>query len=191
MDCKKIHKIMADYLCDALPRQEADEVCRHIESCPACRAEAEAYEAAWKLVGEIRDVKPAPGFSRAVRERLERAPRPIRRRPAARRPAAVRFAVAAAACLLVAVGLYLLYPGGKTPTGPEQGLKLSEAEKSEIIRDLDLLVNLDTLGEKSLETGDVDILKEEGFEKVEVLTRIGIDVGTFAPANSNGLNGQQ
>ncbi|MFH1549001.1 MAG: zf-HC2 domain-containing protein [Planctomycetota bacterium] len=40
MDCKKIHKIMADYLCDALPRQEADEVRRHIESCPACRAEA-------------------------------------------------------------------------------------------------------------------------------------------------------
>ena len=105
MDCKKIHKIMADYLCDALPRQEADEVRRHIESCPACRAEAEAYEATWKLVGKIRDVKPAPGFSRAVRERLERAPRPIRRRAVARRPAAVWFAVAAAACLLVAVGI--------------------------------------------------------------------------------------
>ncbi|MFH1549000.1 MAG: hypothetical protein ABIH04_00415 [Planctomycetota bacterium] len=123
-----------------------------------------------------------------MRERLERAPRPIRRRAVARHPAAVRFAVAAAACLLVAVGLYLLYPGEKPPTGPGPGQKLSEAEKSEIIRDLDLLVNLDTLGEESLEPDDVDILKEEDFEKVEELTRRDIDIGTFALTNSNGHN---
>jgi len=191
MDCKKIHKVMADYLCDALPQAEAEEVRRHIESCPACRAEAEAYEATWKLAGEIRDVKPAPGFSRAVRERLERAPRPVRRRPAARRPAFVRAAVAVAASVLVAVGLYFLYIQEKTPIGPEQETQLSEAEKSEIIRNLGLLVNFDTLDEESLETGDVDILKEEVFEKVEELTSRDIDIGTFTPANSNGNNGEQ
>ncbi len=190
MDCRKIHKIMAEYLCDALPRQEADEVRRHIESCPACRAEADAPETAWKLVGKIRDVKPTPGFSRAVRERLERAPRPIRRHVAATRPAAVRIAMVAAACVLVAVGLYFLYTQEKAPLGPREGPELSEAEKHEIIRNLDLLVNLDTLAEKSLETEDVDILKEEDFEKVEELTRRDIDIGTFALTNSN-ANGQQ
>ncbi|GAH37085.1 unnamed protein product [marine sediment metagenome] len=182
MDCRKIHTLIADYLCGALPPEQADEARRHIESCPACRAELDAHEAAWKLAGEIRDVKPAPGFTRAVRERLAQRRGTARRRRAFTRTTGFRIAASAAACVLVAFALFLILQR------PEQTSETDLADETEIIRNLDLLVNLDTLADNNLKPGDVDILKNEEFDEAGELARRGIP---FEINNNGAYNGNQ
>jgi len=187
MHCKKIHKLIPDFLCEALPPEDAEEVRRHIESCPACRAEVRVCEATWKTAGEIRDVKPRPGFTRSVRQRLEREPRPIRRRTGASRGVSIKIALTAAACILVAIGLFFFMRRPEPSVGPRSGL--TEKEEVEIIRNLDLLVNLDSLSDERLETGDIDILKGDDYVETEELSRINIDIKAITFSTTNGQNG--
>ncbi len=182
MNCSDIQKLIPDYLAGALGADEANRVRVHIETCPACRAEAEAHRRAWEMAAGISDIKPAPGFTAAVRKRLEKRPR-ISAQKTKRRLVGVRYALAAAACLLVAFGVFLfLQPEGGNGDG------LSAEEETEIIRNLEFFVTMDELKDGNLKADDIDIIKDEDYPKREALAESDIDPEQFALAD-NGTNG--
>ncbi len=179
MNCTDIQKLIPDYLAGALEADEASKVRMHIETCPACMAEVEAHRKAWDMAAGISDVTPAPGFTASVRKRLEKHPR----KSPKRQFVSVRYALAAAACLLLVFGIFLLMQ-----PKDDNGDTLAAEEEKEIIRNLEFLLTMDELEDGNLKAEDIDIIKDEDYPKRETLAESNIDPKQFALAE-NGVNG--
>jgi anti-sigma factor RsiW len=100
MNCVDLKSQLIDYLDGRLSPSMTADVESHLETCPACRREAELHRRTWELAGRIDAIEPGPSFGAAVRSRV--------RRP---RIAAIAGSCAAAAALAVA----LLVSTGKPP----------------------------------------------------------------------------
>jgi anti-sigma factor RsiW len=94
------------YVDRELAPAEERELLLHLETCPACRKEYEAFARALSLVRGAERVRPRPGFERRVVKKL----RPRRRRALARsaNAVAVMVSVEAAIPLLIALGVAVL-----------------------------------------------------------------------------------
>ncbi len=63
MDCNDVKNIMAEYVQGDLSTAGADSIRRHIESCPACSREHEAFVKSWELLDDWKDVEPSSDFN--------------------------------------------------------------------------------------------------------------------------------
>lgn len=91
---------LSAYLDAELPPAEAEEIRRHLDVCPSCQAQLEAFRETKRLLGGLRAPTPPPDFEAGVLARLAQPARPwwlARPRPA------VALAAAALAVVLVAV----------------------------------------------------------------------------------------
>ena len=113
MDCRLFERQVQLNIDGLLSAKEREEMLQHAQVCPSCAAFLQDMtELSGMLTTRLRPMEPPAGFSRAVMAALaqpsaKQAPRPKVRR----RPIWWRFgAVAAAAALLLAVGLHNIGP---------------------------------------------------------------------------------
>jgi anti-sigma factor RsiW len=145
MNCSKALEELVAYLDGELGERAAAQVKRHLELCPACRLEAEKLGATAGLLGNIADIEPSAGFTAdTIRRALAR--------PAEPSPSRLRLVrrlapVAAAAVVLLVLGLWLAIP--REPAG----IEALDPVEQEIVQNMDILENLDLLE-------DYDILSE-------------------------------
>lgn len=100
--CDGMKKTLADYAVGGLGAPAEAQVERHLDSCPACRAELAALNRAADLVSQV-GLEPAPErVWQGVRAQL--TPRPARRRRSATR----RWVLVAAAAMFLLFGLLWL-----------------------------------------------------------------------------------
>jgi predicted anti-sigma-YlaC factor YlaD len=62
MDCREIIKLIPAYLDGELGLQEGRSVKDHLDGCPACRKELEAFERSWAVLSEADEISPQPGY---------------------------------------------------------------------------------------------------------------------------------
>lgn len=60
MNCRKIKKLIPVYLDGEQEDHERSLVEAHLKTCQCCRKEAQAIEKSWKMLGEIKAIKPDP-----------------------------------------------------------------------------------------------------------------------------------
>jgi anti-sigma factor RsiW len=53
MQCETVHTQLVDHLSGALSEAESEEIRVHLDSCPACRAEADSFAETWRMLGWI------------------------------------------------------------------------------------------------------------------------------------------
>ncbi len=105
MDCDLIEEKLELYVLDGLSEGERDAVAAHIRVCAQCRAaEAEYRELTGQVRGAITSPVPDESFERALTERVGGEIASIRRR--GRRSLALRVALATAASVLLALGIW-------------------------------------------------------------------------------------
>ncbi|MCE1246674.1 MAG: zf-HC2 domain-containing protein [Firmicutes bacterium] len=63
MNCNEVKKIMAEFVQGDLPEKESGDVQVHIDSCPECRYEYEAFIKTWDILDEWKAVEPSPDFT--------------------------------------------------------------------------------------------------------------------------------
>lgn len=104
MTCREARELADPFLSDQLLVETTNEIVRHLETCPACRAE---FEARRRLRNRLRsavdaanDLAPRPEFAASLSARL----RPAEAPPEITRRAWMKTWMAAAAAAVVAVG---------------------------------------------------------------------------------------
>ena len=112
-----------------LTTEHASALERHLATCSACRAEADAMRRVSTLLGNTPTVGPSYGFSMRVERRL--AARSTQRRQIWRGAALLTSSLSlvgagVAAIVVLGIGLAALLWLGSQPTGQEAGLSLSQ-----------------------------------------------------------------
>jgi HEAT repeat protein len=164
MQCETAHAQLVDDLSGALTETEADELRRHLDGCPRCRAEADSLAATWQMLGSI--APPAPDSAR-MRERIaaivDGFEHGVASAPAAglRGRLAARFAPhrhphlmrAAAACALVTIGIAIgHYMTTSASFAPDVAKVSSDKEIAAMrgeLRDLREMVTLSLMQQQS------------------------------------------
>ncbi|MFQ5521812.1 MAG: anti-sigma factor family protein, partial [Candidatus Methylomirabilia bacterium] len=100
MECERVREEIPTLLLAPEGRPWPEPVARHLEGCAACRAELEALQGAWALLGRWPEASPAP----AIRTSLVRA---IRRQRFRESALTVRGWLPAVLAALIGVGLSL------------------------------------------------------------------------------------
>jgi anti-sigma factor RsiW len=124
------------WLAGTLPRAEAGEVRRHLDSCPACAEERDLMREATKVVSPLPAIDPRPGFAGRIAGRAsELRPRPLGS-PWWRWAfgGGLIAAAIAAAALLIA-----------RPAPPASGEEMIVAQRLELFEDLNVVQNQDAL----------------------------------------------
>lgn len=114
MECRTIHEYFSAYLDGELPAAKADLVTRHLEVCPRCRGEYQAWQQLWNLLA----VEPVHAPDDLVDQVVSRLPG--RRLPRWRH-------LALAASLLV--GIFL---GGRLGLDLHQSILLGQSESAQL-----------------------------------------------------------
>ncbi len=70
MKCRAIQKRLSPYQDGELKPQMQELVAIHLQSCQACRKQLAEIEGVWHTLGELREIQPAPGFYKQVREKI-------------------------------------------------------------------------------------------------------------------------
>ena len=111
-----------------------DEQRRHLSSCVTCRAEAAGFDGL--VEARRRDLAATePDWEASAAAVMDRLPSP-NRGGTVRRPRWLRPALAAAAALIVAIGIGVLRPGGTVaPVGDEVAVEEILAEMDELLGD--------------------------------------------------------
>lgn len=135
--------LLSAWMDGALSADQAAEVGRHLDQCPACRKEHAALAAVDRLLKEVPEISPSPDFSRNFWKKLDAAQ--------SRRGRITRFfetffnswrpALAAAAALVVlGAGSVLLYRAGEKKNDSAMPVI---AENMQFYADYELLENLE------------------------------------------------
>src|SRR5262245_20450325 len=91
----------------------------HAESCESCRKQIELWSAISDVAPQLHEEWESPSLWPRIQDRLETVSR--HNRSAAR----WRYALAAAAALLIAVSVYRFWPASQSTSQPEQGTFLT------------------------------------------------------------------
>ena len=152
MNCTEIKKLIPVYLDGELGQEETLLVKEHIASCAACQKELHALERSWKMLGEWKNIDPAPGYvsrfwtkvsiqrpwheeaAQKVGEALDR----LRRR----RLAPVYVAV----CVLLITGGFFLRNYWQMREARELAVSLNQ-EELDMAKDVELAENFDIIQE--------------------------------------------
>lgn len=109
MTCDEAREAFSDLYDATLSGAPLASLTRHLEDCPACRAEWTAFQRAVEAVARLGSAEPSPGFSARVRQRVE-APSEWRRLVEwLFLPLHVKVPIQALALLLVAFAGLLIY----------------------------------------------------------------------------------
>jgi hypothetical protein len=152
MQCETVHAQLSDHLSGALSEAASEEIRRHLDDCPACRAEAESFAATWRMLGSIEP--PAPDSDRmrarfdAVIEAFEDAQATPRRHHF--RPSVLQGLTAAALVVIgIAIGHYAVPVRGTfqgiRPVEPSSEIAAMRGE----LHDLREMVTLSLMQEQS------------------------------------------
>jgi anti-sigma factor RsiW len=106
MNCEDVTMRIQDYLDRTLPSDQAAELAEHLQHCPNCQAELDAYAAVERLLQDEPFLTPPPGFADGVMARLGAASRPQASVGRERR----WIGAACAAAVLLAAAAGLLWP---------------------------------------------------------------------------------
>src|SRR5262245_35758630 len=71
MTCAEARESFSDLYDGRLAGAALADLDRHLEACPACRAEWDAFLGAIQMVAELGSAEPSPGFAARVRQRME------------------------------------------------------------------------------------------------------------------------
>ena len=71
MNCPEAREAFSDLYDDTLSRPPLADLSRHLDGCPACRAEWAAFRRAMQVLKDLGDEEPSPGFAARVAERIE------------------------------------------------------------------------------------------------------------------------
>ncbi len=113
MNCPEVREAFSDLYDGALSGTSLADVGRHLDDCPACRAEWEAFRRAMEALNGLADEEPSRDFAARVMARIE-APRWWQRAAAALLlPLRVKLPIHAAA--LVLLGLAGLWVSQRSP----------------------------------------------------------------------------
>jgi anti-sigma factor RsiW len=115
---------------------------QHIDGCPACREFADAQQAVWSALDAWEAAPVSPDFDRRLYRRIEERGSwwNILLQPF--RPAFVRqgLPIAAAACLLVMVGILIDRPAGETVVIPAVQTEVVQADQVDTaLEDMEML----------------------------------------------------
>ena len=109
--CEQTRKYLDSYISNELLVETTHDLLRHLESCPACTAEADARsQLRSRIRAAVQSQSVPPELQARVRERIREDE--SRGRFGARWS---RWAMAAAASLTVATGVWMAYPGDRMP----------------------------------------------------------------------------
>jgi anti-sigma factor RsiW len=72
MHCRGVQRRLSAYQDGELKAVERERISAHLEDCPACRERYEELEQVWQSLGELREIRPTPGFYSRLVERIER-----------------------------------------------------------------------------------------------------------------------
>lgn len=123
MNCPDVKPVLIEYLDGRLPPDRAAAVRAHVESCAACRRDADLHRRAWDLAGGIDALEPDPSFGILVRRRVRRS-----------RLARMIGSCAAAAALLAALFVALGREPG--PSGDADAASRLNAEDRRLLEEL-------------------------------------------------------
>ena len=165
MRCSKFKKLISDFLENQLNPRIHREVFEHLQVCEACAKEKELYEKSWRLMGELEDIEPEPGFKSRFWNRLVRESE-YRERPAVDvygllgllRNWRVAVVTVTTIIIVIAVALpnYLQFRSADLLASKISG------EEIVLVENIDLLENLEVIE-------DIDFL--ENMELIENLDR--------------------
>ena len=166
MSCTEIKKLIPVYLDGELGQEETLLVKEHIASCAACQKELHALERSWKMLGEWKNIDPAPGYvsrlwtkvsiqrpwheeaAQKVGEALDR----LRRR----RLAPVYVAV----CVLLITGGFSLRNYWQMREGQDLAASLNQ-EELDMAKDVELAENFDIIQEMDF-LEDLEVIENWG-----------------------------
>lgn len=79
MDCTDAHHLLPRHMDGELDEAERRRMEAHLDSCAACRREAEALTKSWEMLGELDEIEPNPFYvSRFFARVAEQTPRPAK-----------------------------------------------------------------------------------------------------------------
>jgi hypothetical protein len=70
MECRKIIKLIPDYLENTLSSENKALITKHLTLCPRCFKEKELYEKSWQLISQLQEIEPEAGFETRFWNRL-------------------------------------------------------------------------------------------------------------------------
>ena len=168
MNCRQAKELLIPFLDGELPAQLQAEVEEHLAACDDCARERDLLAASWRSLERYETPKVSAGFTVNLMARIRSrkgaaAPAQLRQRPTFSRYRQ-RLAWAAAACLVVGVGIGALVSlrsrdqGTLTPTGAQR-VAAREVTDEEIVRDLHLYENETILRDLDL-FADLDVIEQ-------------------------------
>ena len=101
MECSQVRASLSAYLDQVLDQQESALIKNHLQDCSGCREEWEALQETMTIINTMDDVEPPADFHNRLLGRLKQVQRPAKVSVWRK----YRWVVAAAAMLLLAVGL--------------------------------------------------------------------------------------
>lgn len=109
MTCDEVREAFSDLYDRALSEPSLAALNRHLDGCPACRAEWTAFRRAVQVVTDLGGAEPSPGFAARVRQHAEALPAWQRALHWLFLPLHVKVPIQALALVLVAFAGLLLY----------------------------------------------------------------------------------
>jgi len=109
MTCDEVRATFSDLYDNAMSGAELAALHQHLQGCPACRTEWNAFQRAMQAVTDLGRAEPSPGFAARVRERLEAPPLWQRALRWLFLPLYVKVPIQAVALILVAFAGLLLF----------------------------------------------------------------------------------
>ena len=126
MTCAEFKTVLIDHLDGRLAPDLGAAAEAHLETCAACRRDAELHRRTWELAGKIESVEPASDFAASVHRRVHRS-----------RILAILGSCAAAAAIVIAV-LFARGPEGTPPAVTDAVRRLDPEDRTlleELARD--------------------------------------------------------
>jgi len=141
-DCNDFAERKWAYLDGTLDEADRVRVDRHLAGCKECRRLAAELEGTWALLDAFDEIEVSPSF-------VSRTLDAVKSREAARGPrrALKRALYAAAAVLLIGLGLMLFRPDRDAAPSPQASDAPPLAAEEDLLKNLDLIEDLDFLEE--------------------------------------------
>ncbi|HYB73039.1 MAG TPA: tol-pal system protein YbgF [Candidatus Sulfotelmatobacter sp.] len=109
MTCEEARAAFSDLYDGALSGAPLAVMDQHLQSCPACRAEWDAFLGTMQALGELGTAEPSPGFAARVRQQIEAPPWWSRLVRALFLPTRAKVPIQALALALVAFTAVMIY----------------------------------------------------------------------------------